>query len=199
MAGSVGGQGPSVSGNLGYDLNGNSHPQNVSATIPSSKSTTRYLQKGNTSGAQIASSQAGSKGGQVLPTAHTPQSAQSMDQRQQINTTAAYSGAASASYGTRSAHQQARNAFSSKQKQIVQRSGKQESSIVDSSSQSSMSTHAKAWDIKGQGSQLDSQNSGKCDNCRYRVSKQERILYDCPECGSYIVSIATVIQLRIRF
>lgn len=39
-----------------------------------------------------------------------------------------------------------------------------------------------------QNGKLDSQNSGKCDNCKYRVSKQERILYDCGECGSYIVS-----------
>ena len=59
-----------------------------------------------------------------------------------------------------------------------------------------MSTNAKAWDQKagrkaGQNTQqYDSQqqNTGKCDNCRYRVSKQERIHYDCAECGSYIVS-----------
>ena len=61
---------------------------------------------------------------------------------------------------------------------------------IDLSSQSSMSTNAKAWGDKKktQGPQTDSQNTGKCDNCRYRVSKQERILYDCLECGTYIVS-----------
>ena len=67
---------------------------------------------------------------------------------------------------------------------------------MDSSSQSSMSTNAKAWDIKGNNTRLnakggapaDSQNTGKCDHCRYRTSKQDRILYDCQECGSYIVS-----------
>jgi predicted RNA-binding Zn-ribbon protein involved in translation (DUF1610 family) len=59
-----------------------------------------------------------------------------------------------------------------------------------------MSTNAKAWDLKasrkaGQTTQQhdpQQQNTGKCDNCRYRVSKQERIHYDCPECGTYIVS-----------
>lgn len=67
-----------------------------------------------------------------------------------------------------------------------------------------MSTNAKAWDVKagrkaGQNTQqYDSQqqNAGKCDNCRYRVSKQERIHYDCLECGIYIVSTAKVRHVR---
>lgn len=57
-----------------------------------------------------------------------------------------------------------------------------------------MSTNAKAWDVKGQGGRqqaqsgkTDTANAGKCDHCRYRVSKQERIHYDCVDCGSYII------------
>lgn len=105
----------------------------------------------------------------------------------------------SANYGTRSMNQQVRAALSSQQKPAA-RSTKQESSIanIDSSSQSSMSTHAKAWDVKGQApgrnqaGKLDGQNTGKCVNCKYRVSKQERILYDCRECGNYLVSIKAI-------
>lgn len=145
---------------------------------------------------------------------HTPQSAQSLDQRHQLNyqNGSSYGGASSINYGTRSVvNQQVRNAFSSSQQKQVTRSSNQECSIpnIDSSSQSSISTHTKPWNTKSTGTasqhhkastgcskpsqnpsstKLDGQNSGKCINCRYRVSKQERILYDCIECGNYLVS-----------